>query len=63
MQPLQILQQIAGSLDRLDSADAVHRAMDEVEFVFELLPPELQELASGIRERLDQRLRLLQSGG
>lgn len=61
MQPLQILQQISGQLDRLDQPEAVHRAMDEVEFVFELLPPELQGLAEQLIQRLRRRLQELES--
>ncbi len=61
MQPLQILQQISGQLDRMDQPEAVHRAMDEVEFVFELLPPELQELAEQLIQRLRRRLQELES--
>jgi len=56
MQPMRVLQQIAASIDRLDSAEAVHRAMDEVEFVFELLPPEFQDQADELMQRLRQRL-------
>jgi len=59
MQPLRVLQQIAGKLDHLDSTEAVHRAMDEVEFVFELLPPELQDQADDLMERLRRRLKAL----
>jgi len=53
---MRVLQQIAASIDRLDSAEAVHRAMDEVEFVFELLPPEFQDQADELMQRLRQRL-------
>jgi hypothetical protein len=62
MQPLQILQQISGRLDQLDQPEAVHRAMDEVEFVFELLPPEMQDLADQLLKRLRRRLQELESG-
>ena len=61
MEPMRILQQIAANLDSLDSAQAVHRAMDEVEFVFELLPPELQDLADDLMQRLRRRLQTLNS--
>ena len=60
MKPMRVLQQIAAKLDSLDSTEQVHRAMDEVEFVFELVPPELQDLASDLMERLRRRLGELQ---
>ena len=60
MQPLQTLQQISGQVDQLDRPDAVHRAMDEVEFVFELLPPEMQDLADQLLQRLRRRLEELE---
>ena len=62
MQPLVVLQQIAGRLEQLEGPEDVHRAMDEVEFVFELLSPEMQDLAEQLLQRLQQRLRELESG-
>jgi hypothetical protein len=61
MQPLRVLQQIAANLDRLDDPQDVHRAMDEVEFVFDLLPPELQDQADDLMQRLRRRLQTLQA--
>ena len=60
MEPLRVLQQIASRLDTLESAEQVHLAMDEVEFVFELMPPEMQELADDLMIRLRRRLREVQ---
>jgi hypothetical protein len=56
MEPMRILEQIAANLEHLDTPQAVHRAMDEVEFVFDLLPPELQDRADDLMERLRRRL-------
>ena len=60
MEPLRVLQQIASRLDTLESAEQVHLAMDEVEFVFELMTPEMQELADDLMVRLRRRLREVQ---
>jgi len=61
MQPMRVLQQIAANLDRLETSEGVHRAMDEVELVFELLPPEFQDQADDLMQRLRQRLKTLES--
>lgn len=60
MQPMHVLEQIAARLERLDSKEAVHKAMDEVEFVFELLPPELQDQADQLMQHLRRRLKTLE---
>ena len=63
MEPMSVLQQIAGKMDSFETWDEVNRAMDEVEFVFELIPPELQDLASDLLERLRERLGELERPG
>jgi hypothetical protein len=54
------LQQSSGRLDRIDQPDAVHRAMAEVEFVFELLSPEPQERAEQLLQPPRRRLQPFQ---
>lgn len=60
--PLPELQRIAGEVDRYQDIAEVHEAMDRVEFVFELLDPQLQDLANALMERLRQRLEQLNQG-
>ncbi|MEA3411625.1 MAG: hypothetical protein U9R74_08805 [Pseudomonadota bacterium] len=48
MDPLKQLQAIARSVDSLETEDEINKALDEAEFVFELLEPELQDAADQI---------------
>lgn len=44
--PYQFLQQVAARLDSYQDKDEINRVMDELEFQFELLPPEVQPQCS-----------------
>ena len=63
MRPVLILQRIAAELDHIEDVTRVHDAMDEVEFVFDLLDPERQDLANDLMVRLERRLALLKGSG
>ncbi len=59
--PMHVLHQAAASVDELETAEEVNRVMDDVEFVFEYLEPDLQGLADDVMARLSQRLHRLQT--
>lgn len=54
--PYAYMQQVAGALDRLDDRAQINTVLDELEYLYEVLDPELQPLADGLIERLRQRL-------
>ena len=51
------MNKIAARLDELDTYESVTEALDEIEYLFEVIPPELQEpaetLIALLREKLD----------
>ncbi len=53
------LHDILQKIDTLDTAEAVHRELDNVEFLYEAVAPEMQELVDQVITRLNQRLRSL----
>jgi hypothetical protein len=50
------MQQVAGVIDRLDDRAQINTILDELEYLYEVLDPELQPLADGLIERLRRRL-------
>lgn len=56
--PYLTIQKIAGRINDLDTFDEVNDALDEVEYLFEVIPPELQDpvetLIAQLRARLKQ---------
>ena len=57
--PIAYMQGLAARLDQLDRA-GVLRAMDDLEYVGEVLDPEFQDLAEQLMARLQARLEQLQ---
>ena len=57
MEPYRYLEQVAARLDTLDDRDEINRILDELEFLYEALDPEFQDLASDLIARLSERLR------
>ena len=55
--PYAYLQQVAGNLDTLETRDAVETVLDEVEYLYEVMDPELHHLADDLIGRLRERLR------
>lgn len=55
--PYAYLQQVASNLDNLATRDAVDRVLDEVEYLYEVMDPELHYLADDVISRLRERLR------
>jgi hypothetical protein len=54
--PYAYMQQVAGVLDRLDDRAQINTILDELEYLYEVLDPELQPLADGLMDRLRRRL-------
>ena len=53
------LEQIAARMKDMDTYDAVNDALDEVEYLFEVIPPELQEPAENLIAQLREKLKKL----
>ena len=54
--PYAYMQQVAGVLDTLDDRDRINTLLDELEYLYEVLDPELQPLADDLIARLRGRL-------
>ena len=54
--PYAYLQQVSTQLDSLTQAEQIETVLDEVEYLFEVISPELQHLAEPIIEELRRRL-------
>jgi len=58
--PYITLEQIAARMKDMDTCDAVSEALDEVEYLFEIIPPELQEPAETLIDQLRDKLKKLE---
>lgn len=56
--PIAYLQQVAGRLDELQDQDEINDLLDEVEYLMEVLDPELQDGAYDLMARLRAKLDL-----
>ena len=54
--PYAYMQQVAGQLDRLEDRAQIETVLDELEYLFEVLDPELQDHASDLIEKLRAKL-------
>ena len=54
--PYEYLNQVALNLDRLTRREQVETVLDEVEYLFEVIPPEMQDQAENLVELLRKRL-------
>ena len=54
--PYAYMQQVAGVMDRLNDRERINTILDELEYLYEVLDPELQPLADDLIERLRARL-------
>ena len=55
--PYAYLQQLAGRLETLGNRDDVESALDDAEYLYEVMDPELQHLADDLIDRLRERLK------
>lgn len=53
------LNEILQGIDTLDTREAVHRQLDQVEFLYDAVDPEMQELVDQVITRLTERLQSL----
>ncbi len=54
--PYAYLNKVAMSLDQITTRDQIETVLDEVEYLFEVIPPEMQEPFESIIEILRSRL-------
>ena len=54
--PYGYLTKVSRSMDTLTQRDEIETALDEVEYLFEVIPPELQDLAEPIIQALRRKL-------
>jgi hypothetical protein len=54
--PYAYMQQVAGALDQLNDRERINTILDELEYLYEVLDPELQPLADSLIEQLRSRL-------
>ena len=54
--PYSYLVEVSGKMDTLTQRDEIETALDQVEYLFEVLPPELQYLAEPVIETLRKKL-------
>ena len=59
MEPYQYLEKVAKSLYTMEDSEEINKVLDELEFLYEALDPELQDLATDLIERVKLRLRLV----
>jgi ribosome assembly protein YihI (activator of Der GTPase) len=55
LDPYAYMQQVSAELERL-GPEQLNTVLDELEYLFEVIPPELQDLADGLMERVRHRL-------
>ncbi len=53
--PYAFMQQAAGRLERISDPKELDRLLDDLEYLFEVLDPELQDLAEGLMGRIRAR--------
>lgn len=58
--PYITLAQIAARMKDMNTYDAVNEALDEVEYLFEVIPPELQDPAETLIAKLREKLKNLE---
>ena len=54
--PYAYLKQVSLNMDTLKQHDEIETVLDEVEYLYEVIPPDLQDLADPIIEELRKRL-------
>jgi len=56
LEPMRYLEQVACEIDLIDTQVQAQTVLDELDFIYETIPPEFQELCTGLIERLTARL-------
>lgn len=60
--PYATMQQIAVALDRTEDPAGLNSMLDDLEYLFEVLDPELQSTAEGLMEQLRRRIAEVKRG-
>ena len=60
--PQAYMQQLAGRLNTLEERKEIETALDELEYLYEVMDPELQHAASDMIEHLRAKLQRLRDG-
>ena len=60
--PVAYMQLVAGLLDSLQDRRAIENALDEMEYLFEIIDPALQDSASDLISRLRAKLEQVTGG-
>ena len=55
--PYGYLQQVSMNLERLNTHEEIETVLDEIEYLFEIIPPELQENAEALITILREKLK------
>lgn len=55
--PYSYLAEVSKTMDSMAQRDEIEKALDQVEYLYEVIPPELQYLAEPIIEALRKKLR------
>jgi len=55
--PFQYLQQVSENFDLINTREEINTVLDEMEFIYELLEPEFQGLASELIAKLTEKLK------
>lgn len=59
MEPYRYLEQVSREFDRIRTRQEAETVLDELEFLYDALDPEFQDLCADLIERLTRRLREL----
>ena len=57
MDPQDYLRQVASQLEHLENQQQIETVLDELEYLFDVIDPELQDNASELIERLRSKLK------
>ena len=61
--PYITIAQIAARMKEMNTYEEVNEALDEVEYLFEVIPPELQDPAENLISQLREKLKNLEPPG
>lgn len=59
MDPEKYLQQVAHKLNQINTGAELNKILDEIEFLYEVIEPEFQDLASTLMEQINVKIKAL----
>ena len=54
--PYETIEEIAGRIDDLNTPESINEALDELEYLFEVIPPDMQDSAEQLITMLREKL-------